>query len=192
MGIAGEQAGDSSSPPSNLDLMREIAIEIGSQAGKSLPATANDTVWTIVRPRETAWYIESFLLQGVAENGYKVLSGTDGRLTLDFGLTEIAVRYSDARSDGLFGETIVDREVVVTVSTTMINRISGELLVNRDISGTRRDTVAVSRIKSLENPNITVTQGELPAEGFFSNLAGPLIVLGALGVAVYLLFHVRS
>jgi hypothetical protein len=172
--------------------MREIAIEIGSQAGKSLPATANDTVWTIVRPRETAWYIESFLLQGVAENGYKVLSGTDGRLTLDFGLTEIAVRYSDARSDGLFGETIVDREVVVTVSTTMINRISGELLVNRDISGTRRDTVAVSRIKSLENPNITVTQGELPAEGFFSNLAGPLIVLGALGVAVYLLFHVRS
>jgi len=55
-----------------------------------------------------------------------------------------------------------------------------------------RDTIQVSQVPLLEDPNVPVTQGTLPAEGFFSSLAEPLIMIGAVAVAVYLLFTVRS
>jgi hypothetical protein len=37
-----------------------------------------------------------------------------------------------------------------------------------------------------------VTKGYLPPEGFFSTWAEPLVIIGAIAVAVYLLFTVRS
>jgi hypothetical protein len=39
---------------------------------------------------------------------------------------------------------------------------------------------------------VSVTQGTLPGEGFFSSLVEPLVMIGAIAVAVYLLFTVRS
>ena len=54
------------------------------------------------------------------------------------------------------------------------------------------EEVLETEIRELENPNLPVTQGTLPTGGFFSSFAEPLIVLGAVAVAMLLLFSVRS
>jgi len=54
------------------------------------------------------------------------------------------------------------------------------------------DTVAVSDVGDIEQASIPVTRGVLPAEDFFSGIAEPLVVVGAIAVAIFLLFTVRS
>jgi hypothetical protein len=165
---------------------------LGITAGRTIPGSQGDTVTAVVRPPENAWYIEASLIRGISDCGYLVRVGDGGAIRAEFGLADLGVSYSDARSDGIFGETVVDRVVHVTVSTRILISLTGEVVLDNDLTGNRRDTIAMSMISTLENPNIAVTRGELPSEGFFSGVAGPLIVLGALGVAVFLLFHVRS
>lgn len=186
-------AEDTDAPPlSNLEMMREIAKDLGVKAGELIPGSKGDTISAVVRPAETSWYVEASLLRGLMDCGYLVRTGEGEGLVAHFGIAELGVRYTDARSEGLFGETVVNRHVTVTISTKILYNTTGEVVFQEDLAGGRSDTVALSAIGTLENPNIAVTRGELPAEGFFSGVAGPLIVLGALGVAVYLLFHVRS
>jgi hypothetical protein len=62
----------------------------------------------------------------------------------------------------------------------------------RDYRESSTDTIGLSDIGQVENPAYPFTRASVPAEGFFDTLAEPLIVLGAIGVAVYLLFSVRS
>jgi hypothetical protein len=161
-GTTRAQGEEQALPLSNLEVMREIAGEIGARAGQVMPGAQGDTVAVLVRPAETAWYVESSLLQGIRESGYLVVSGEGGRISANFGIAELAVRYSDPRSHGILGETVVDRDVNVTVFATILNNSSNEVVYSEDMTGTRRDTVALSAIRSLENPLIAVTQGEIP------------------------------
>jgi hypothetical protein len=50
----------------------------------------------------------------------------------------------------------------------------------------------MSDVESLENSGIPATHGVIPKEGLFSTFLEPLVAIGAMAVAVYLLFHVRS
>jgi hypothetical protein len=102
------------------------------------------------------------------------------------------VSYDDVRRDGFFGEKVVSRTVQVAFSVKVVDRRAGTHLLVQDFSEEATDTIGLSQIQEVENPNISVTRGTLPAEGFFTSLVEPLVVLGSIAVAVYLLFHVRS
>ena len=74
----------------------------------------------------------------------------------------------------------------------LVDDRSGVITLNREFREELHDTIRVSAIPSLEDPGVPLTQGALPPEGFFSSLVEPLVMLGAVAVAVYLLFTVRS
>jgi hypothetical protein len=74
----------------------------------------------------------------------------------------------------------------------LVDKQTGILMVNKEFREVMVDTVRMAEIPTLEDPNVPQTQGTRPSEGFFSSLAEPLIMLGAVAVAVYLLFTVRS
>jgi hypothetical protein len=69
---------------------------------------------------------------------------------------------------------------------------SGGALFTRTYEEQVADTIMTSDVPSVENSALPVTVGRVPESGFFSNLAEPFIVIGALAVGVYLLFAVRS
>lgn len=181
-----------SEPKTNLAVIRDLAEAIGQRIGILTDLPAGDTLSVSVRPSESAWYIQSSLIRGISGSSRPVRSSDKGPVTAECGIEEILVSYSDPRTDGLLGSTIVDREVSVTISTMLIDQVSGTILLNDELLEERTDTIELGDIGTLENPNIPATQGSLPAEGFFSNIAGPLILIGSIGVAVFLLFHVRS
>jgi hypothetical protein len=54
------------------------------------------------------------------------------------------------------------------------------------------DTILLSQVESIEQPAIPSTRGTVPPEDFFSGLVEPLVIVGAVAVAIFLLFTVRS
>jgi hypothetical protein len=76
--------------------------------------------------------------------------------------------------------------------TTCTDRSKGRIVWRSDADTTAVDTVSASDITSIEHPNVPATHASLPSEGFFSGWAEPLVVVGSIVVAVFLLFTIRS
>jgi len=176
----------------NLDLMRELAERIGERVTETILPETSDTLSIVIRPVETAWYIESGLMQGISKGRWTIARSDRRGLSAEFGVRELQVNYSNIRKDGILGSRLVDRTVTVTMSVRVTDERSGVIRLLQDFSESRTGMVRVDAIRELENPNIKITQGALPAEGFFAGVIEPLIALGAVAVAVFLLFSVRS
>lgn len=97
------------------------------------------------------------------------------------------VGYSEPEKDGLFGDFYTERTV----------RISGNYFISKnsevkEFSFTGKDRVLADEVDELENRSYPFTQGDLPAEPFFSTLWEPIAAIGAAAVTVILFFTVRS
>lgn len=151
-----------------------------------------DSVRVTVFPGESAWYVESSILRAMTTKGLKPTASASTAYDVELGLDNVTVRYTDIRRSGLFGSKVVDRLVLVRYTAKIVNKRSGVILMTGSITRSSDDIVEASGIASLENSRIPATQGTLPSEGFFSSLVEPLVTMGAIAVAVYLLFQVRS
>lgn len=178
--------------PSNLELIRSLAASIGDAVGGVLGREDSSTMSLTVLPRDMAWYVESALLQGLSKHRFVLRASGASELTGEFGFAKARVEYEDIRRHGFFGSKIVDRKVAVLISAKIVDQQNGSILLVRDFEEACRDTIPLSDIQRVENAGLPLTRGTVPKEGFFSNLAEPLVMLGAIGVAVYLLFSVRS
>jgi hypothetical protein len=187
------QENDSVQPaPSNLELIRSLAARIGDAVGVTLGREDSSTMSLAVLPKDMAWYVESALLQGLSKHKFVLRASGTSDLTGEFGFGKARVEYVDIRRHGFFGSKIVDRKVAVLISAKVVDQQNGSILLGRDFEESYRDTIPLSDIQRVENAGLPLTRGTVPKEGFFSNLAEPLVMLGAIGVAVYLLFSVRS
>lgn len=117
-------------------------------------------------------------------------SGTDstGVVKLSYAVEEAKVMYQNLYRDGFLGEYYIERNI----------SLKGNALVNLNNSQAKPfalsviDTVKYDELKNLENPAFPFTQGEIPAEPFWSSLLEPAVAIGSAAVAVYLFFSVRS
>lgn len=177
----------------NLDVMRSLAMDIGREIGSHVRRKGGDqTVVLTVRPVESSWLVDAALIAGISEEGCSVRWGGGGRFALHIGIEQLGVQYSNSRREGFFGQHVVDRTVTVACATHVTDVSDGTILVSETIRRDHTDTVPTDAINQMENQTIAATRGTLPAEGFLSSVVEPVIVLAAIGVAVFLLFHVRS
>ncbi len=86
----------------------------------------------------------------------------------------------------------MDRIVTVALHVRTVNQAAGGIVLSREFRKESSDVVYLSEIDEVENPAIPLTHGKIPVEGLFSTLAEPLIVVGAIAMALFLLFSVRS
>ena len=187
------QESDTSRPvPSNLELMRALALQIGDTVGQTLEQPDSVMLSVTVQPKDVAWYIESGLLRGLSKHRLVIHAAGTGGFAGEFGFGKAHVDYENIRRQGFLGSKIIDRIVTIVVSAKMVDLQKGDILFARDFEKASRDTIQLSDVERVENPSLPLTRGVVPGEGFFSNLAEPLVMLGAIGVAVYLLFTVRS
>jgi hypothetical protein len=196
MSLVGEmflyQAAASDTVATNLEVMRTLAGRIGERVGEFLTLHQTDTLTVEVKPRETAWYVESSLVAGLGKGKEGLITTTSREATAEFGIGELQVEYTDRRREGILGEEVVNRHIRVTISARVRHRTLGEILPIRDLTESVTDTVKLSAVRFIENPNLPVTRSPVPEGGLFPSLVEPIVVLSAVGVAVFLLFHVRS
>lgn len=178
--------------PTNLDVIRSLAKQIAVDAVRQTKIDTSGNVDLSVFPKETAWYVESSVGEGLQSLGFGVRQDTAAPLAAAFSLSDAWVEYSNVRKDGLFGSKLVDRKVGIQLTSKFTDRKTGSILWASGKTQSAVDTIELSEINRVENPTIAFTRGTLPRESFFSNFAEPLILLGAIAVAVFLLFNVRS
>jgi hypothetical protein len=177
----------------NLQMIQSLAARIGDLAVSTIPLSSGKSVAVAVSPRESAWTIEQELIAAFRGRGFNpVGSPGDSAVSAEFGVADARVTYQNLRRDGFFGQHVLDRHVKLTLRGKIVDRRSGELLSIREWTEERGDVVGFSQIESLETPGVPMTKGAVPPEGFFSGLAEPLVLLGAIAVAVVLLFSIRS
>jgi hypothetical protein len=102
------------------------------------------------------------------------------------------VEYQDAHRSGLLGEKRVQRRVQIEIAMKATRRLTRDIVFSDLIIKNRTDTVRVDAIEFLETPGISSTRGMLPNEPFLDRIVEPLVIVGATGVAIYLLFNVRN
>lgn len=180
------------SPPTNVEIVRMLSEKIGAVAGRMLAGPDSTTVKLSVYPRELAWYIDGGLTKGLSQQGCQVVASETARHSAEFGLIDIDIEYSNIGSHGLLGPRVVNRRITETLSAKLIDQRSGVVISSRDMREEASDSIELSQIDRVESPYLPLLRGALPPEGFFSNFAEPLILLGSVAVAIFLLFKVRS
>ncbi len=176
----------------NLDVIRLLAKQMTVDAVRQTRIDSPGKIDLSVFPKETGWYVEGSVGEGLQSLGFVVRQDTAAPLAAAFGLSDTRIEYSNIRKDSFFGSKLVDRMVEIQLTSKFTDRRTGSILWASEKAQSIVDTIELSEINRIENPTIAITRGTLPREGFFSNFAEPLILLGAIAVAVFLLFNVRS
>ena len=176
--------------PTNLEILQKLSRYVGDSVAVLL--SKGDSVRVIVRPLESAWYVEGVVRQAFIERGLIPTQSSSARNEVELGLLRANVEYANVRRRGLFSAKVLDRTLNVEFFAKVVDNKSGEIHASRTFVQNATDIVEASDVTELENAGIPATHGVMPSEGFFATLLEPLIAIGAIGVAVYLLFHVRS
>jgi len=176
----------------NLRAYQLLATRIGDSLSAQIREADSVRVLLTVKPDATSWLVQGGIAQGLQKRGHSVVVAMPAAFQAELGILELHVAYGNVRAEGLFTGKVADRDVLVNTNARLVDQRSGVVVLNREFRETLRDTIRVSDVPMLEDPNVPVTQGTPPGEGFFSSLVEPLIMLGAVAVAVYLLFTVRS
>lgn len=177
------------SPEPNLDVLRSVAGRIAGEVAAELALPPHEILSISVLPRELGWAVDQGIIGAFAP-------GAAGResaaVEAVFGIRDAQVSYGEVEREGWFGPRTVGRKVGVTLSVRVTRTATGAVILSRDIAGEQSDRILLSDIPAVEHPTLAMARGVPPSEGFVSGLGEPVILIGAIGVAVFLLFHVRS
>lgn len=160
--------------------------------GAALTSGDSSSVAVTMLPKESGWYIEGAFLAELAKRGLHTAPAGSARYAAEIGLSDARVEYSDIRRESFLGPKTLKRRVYLQLSAKVTVQPAGTLVLAKEFQEESPDTIRLSDIERVESPHLPVTRGKIPGEGFFSNFAEPLVLIGAIAVAVYLLFSVRS
>ncbi|MGQ9643568.1 MAG: hypothetical protein ACUVT3_06905 [Ignavibacterium sp.] len=131
--------------------------------------------------------LENRLTSFLIKDGLKISPDENSSLKLNFAITEASVKYNDSFRDGLFGDILVERTVVLNG-----NYLIPEQNLSKDFSYLSADTIKYEQLSEIENRAYPFTQNNHPSEPFLSSLIEPVIAVGAAATAVILFFTIRS
>ena len=145
---------------------------------------------------ENSWLVDQSIQEVLISHGITVIMDNHGDSAgvegyLDIIPVHLGVRYLPAFRDGLFGTAYAPRIVEGKFATSVVWK-NGTVHSATTYTEAVTDTIAVSVLASIEHPTYRAARGEPPASGFLDSLLEPIVIIGTLAVAVYLLFTVRS
>lgn len=131
--------------------------------------------------------LENRLTSFLIKDGLKISPDENSSLKLSFAITEAFVKYNNSFRDGLFGDILVERTVVLNG-----NFLIPDQNLSKDFSYLSADTIKYEQLSEIENRAYPFTQNNHPSEPFLSSLIEPIIAVGAAATAVILFFTIRS
>jgi hypothetical protein len=179
-------------PLSNLEVYQRIARIAGDSLADAVRPEDSASIGIEVQPENVRWFLEQPLYSSFRDKGWSVRIPDSSVYHLDVGIYDLHIEYANPRRRSFLGTRILDRKGVLALHYRLSSRIEGQILLDGKRTWDYADVVEVSSVPRLEFPDVPSTHAEVPREGFFSDFAEPLIMLGSIAVAVFLLFTVRS
>jgi hypothetical protein len=124
------------------------------------------------------------------KNGIKLnddSSSDINQVTVNFVIDNCNVVYSQPERDGLLGDFYTERNIGVS-GNYFISK--NQAIKNFDI--VKKDTVQIKDVEEIEDNSYPFTQGDIPAETFFSSILEPVVAISAAAITIILFFSVRS
>ena len=173
----------------NLEVFYTLIDSSGKNIINNLPAS-NKNLNLSLNLGESYTLFRNHLLSIFDKNGYKVNSedSVNNKVRVNYVLDKAVVNYGDIFRDGLFGSYLLPRKIEISGNYS----VGGTSFTYKEFNYNYMDTVKVDNVKTLENISYPFTQGEVPAEPFFSSLFEPLVAIGTAAIAVFLFFTIRS
>ena len=176
---------------STVSVYQSLAADAIVQLCSQLQPPDSLRVLIAVEPSGTYWFIEEAISRALRER--KLLPVPDGgNWRLDCGVKDAHVLYSNVRREGLLGARVVDRTATLVLWLRVSDSQPARFLHDQEWRSQRTDTINVSEVDRVEHPGVAATHAVVPSEGFFTSWLEPLILVGAIGVAIFLLFTTRS
>lgn len=124
------------------------------------------------------------------KNGIKLIDDSSSDRnpeTVNFVIDNCNVIYSQPERDGLFGDFYTERNI----------RVSGNYFISKNqaiksFDIVKKDTVQIKDVEEIEDNSYPFTQGDIPAEPFFSSILEPVVAISAAAITIILFFSVRS
>lgn len=186
------RADDAPAPRQTLRVLQDLMAGVADSALAIPGAPVDATVRLSIQPALHAWYLDRSVSDAARTRGLVPTESLDARYDIRFGIEQIGVTYANVHRTWVFGEQVMDRNVHIAGTVRIVEKASGTILADRAFHSTTRDTIAVVGAEELETPGIAATHGVFPSSGLFSSLVEPLVLIGSVAVAVYLLFSVRN
>lgn len=176
-------------PAVNIDVLRTLAAEAAEEVCLRIALRPGEGFLVEVLPPELAWVVDEAVRGAFVPAALPDVTQTVRTVCA---VKEASVTYDAYDREGLFGRKTAERLVTLTLTVTITRDGSREPLFSGDVRRVRTDRIPVADIPRLDHPTLSIARGTPAGEGFFADIAEPLILLGAIGVTVFLLFHVRS
>ena len=189
-GLCAQDTG--AAPATNLRIYQLLATSLSDSLATGIPPGDSARVSVRISPADAAWYLQDAVERPFRQRKCVICAGDSGRYSAEFGAVSMSVRYTNVRKEGFFGSRVLDRSIVLAARMRIVDRMKGTVLTSGERQAEFADTVAVSGIEGLEQASIPATRGSVPPEDFLSGIAEPLVIVGAIAVAIFLLFTVRS
>jgi hypothetical protein len=191
--VTGLHAQDSASDVvTNLRAYQSLAASLGDSLANLLPATDSVRVTVRIAPPDVAWFLQDAVERPFRGRNCVISANDSARYGVEFGVLEMHVHYSNLRREGIFGSRVLDRMIVLKARLRLVDRVAGTVGTSGERMAVFSDTIGLSQVERIEHAAVPVTRGTIPPEDFFSGIIEPLIMVGAVAVAIFLLFTVRS
>jgi len=176
---------------STVSIYQMLAADAIAQIFSQLQPPDSLRASVAVEPSGTYWFIEEGIARALRErNILPVPGGGDWRI--ECGVKDAHVQYANVRREGLLGARVVDRTTTLVLWLRVSGREPARYLHDQEWRSHRTDTITVDDVDRVEHPGVAATHAVVPSEGFFASWLEPLILVGAIGVAIFLLFTTRS
>ncbi len=173
----------------NLEIFYSLIDSSAVNIIKNLPSSSKNLSLNL-NLGEAYSLFQNYLESIFYKYGYNVDSKNSihNEITIDYVLDKAEVNYGDIFRDGLFGSYLLPRKIEISGNYSIKNNS----FIYKEFHYNYLDTVKVDNVKTLENNSYPFTQGNVPAEPFFSSLFEPLVAIGTAAIAVFLFFTIRS
>lgn len=179
----------------NLEVMARLAQGIAQELVKDFQISPDDTCSVLFVRAEDYQFLEHAFIEGVRQSCPVVVTGHElphPSIAFEMQSSRAMVHYHNMFRGSLFGEKKVERSITVEFSAKVLKNPSGKVVFAGLKQGSYHDTVAAKTIENLSSPGIRATYANLPPETFFDRIVEPLVIVGTIGVLMYLFFTIRS
>ncbi len=142
-----------------------------------------------VNPQEYATLAERARF-AFSRAGINVTNDSTSSYVISYNIEIAKIEYPDIFRDGWFGDYLIERRA--ELNGYYITKTNGRTETAKPFAIIKTDTITYDKIKQYELASLPFTQGDVPAEPFFSSLWEPIIAVGTVVVTVVLLFTTRT
>ena len=173
----------------NLEIYYSLIDSSGINIVNHLPASSKNLDLNLNLGKDYTLF-QNHLESIFYKYGYSIDSKNlnDNETKINYVLDKAQVKYGDIFRDGFFGSYLLPRKIEVSGNYSIKNNS----FIYKEFRYNYLDTVKVDSVKTLENSSYSFTQGNVPAEPFFSSLFEPIVAIGTAAIAVFLFFTIRS